>query len=332
MTFLAPANLLLLGILPLIGIFLIWREHIRKNRLMRLGNTVMVFVDSHPFNRHIKMGLWLLAMGMIIIALARPTWGITSEAIEADGVAIIFVVDISNSMDARDISPSRLDRAKLILADIIQNLPNSFIGMVVFAGEAYVQMPLTRDSRSALTFLNAISTQSISQQGTALASALDVALALRDERITQKTVMIVISDGENHEGNPLIPAEKAKQDGIIIHTIGIGTPDGAEIPLIDENGAIIGSKTDAFGAVVITRLDETPLRQIADSTGGIYRLASTTGSEIRDILGQIGALRDEQVQVQIQNRQAERFNIFVILAFMILVGEGFISSKRRSNP
>jgi len=329
MTFLSPISLLLLITLPIMAGFLLWRMRVGRNKLMRLGDRALGLANHHPTNIRVKLLLWIVAIAMLIIAMARPIWGVTSEAIEADGLAVIIVLDISQSMDAQDITPSRLTRAKLIISDLIENLPNVYVGMVVFAGEAYIQLPLTTDNRSALTFLNAVNTQAITQQGTALGSALDEALGLRDDRITQKTIMLVVSDGENHEGNPLIPAEEAKQAGIVIHTIGIGTPNGAEIPIRDEFGAIIGSKNDAFGNVVITRLDEAPLRQIATLTDGIYRLATIGGAEIGDVLGEINAIREEQVRVQIQSRGAERFNVFVALALIVLGIESLIPQKRR---
>lgn len=329
MIFLAPVNLFLLIIIPILGIFLVWRGRVSQKRLEKLGDKTDSLLNWHKRNIRFKRLIWLIGLGMLIIALARPSWGMTNEVMSANNTALIIVLDISNSMNAQDITPSRLDRAKLILTDIILNSTNTQFGMVVFAGEAYVQLPLTTDTQTALTFLNAVSTQSITQQGTALESALDMALNLRDERITDKTVILVISDGENHIGNPLIPAEKAKLEGIIIHAIGVGTPEGAEIPVFDENGVHIGSKMDAFGNAVITRLDENPLRQIADMTGGIYRRGTTNGSEIADILAQIDLMHDEQVQVQIQNRMAERFNIFVILALVLFGVETLIPNTRR---
>jgi Ca-activated chloride channel family protein len=329
MTFLASNHLFLLIIIPILGIFLMWRDQTGRKRLKKLGDKAKSLTNWHKRNIRIKQGLWLMGVAMLIIALARPSWGLTNDVLPTDNMALIIVLDVSQSMDAQDIVPSRLDRAKLILTDIINNMSNTQIGMVVFAGEAYVQLPLTADKQSARTFLNAISTQSITQQGTALESALNVALNLRDGRITSQTVMLVMSDGENHIGNPLIPAEQAKLEGVIIHSIGIGTPEGAEIPIFDETGTSIGSKIDAFGNIVITRLDENPLRQIADMTGGIYRRGTTTGSEIADILGQIDSLRDEQVQISIQNRMAERFHIFILLALALFGIEGLIPSKRR---
>jgi len=328
MTFLEPTNLFLLILIPIFALFFIWRGQIAQKRLKKLGDKANSLINSQKRNKHIKKIIWLIGLGMVIVALARPSWGLTNEIMSVDNMALIILLDISQSMDAQDITPSRLDRAKLILTDIIFNSPNTQIGMVVFAGMASVQFPLTTDTQSAFTFLNTISTQSITQGGTALESALDIALKLRDDRITGKTVLLVVSDGENHIGNPLIPAEKAKLEGVIIHTIGIGTPEGAEIPIFDETGVHIGSKVDAFGNVVITQLNENLLRQIADMTGGIYRRGATNGSETADILTQIDLLNSEQVQLQIQGRMAERFHIFVMIALILFGIEILIPNKR----
>jgi len=328
MTFLAPTNLFLLILIPILGLFFIWRGRIVQKRLENFGDKANSLINWQKRNKHIKKLMWLMGLGMVIIALARPSWGLTHEIMSTDNMALIILLDISQSMDAQDIIPSRLDRAKLILTDIIFNSPNTQIGMVVFAGTAYVQFPLTTDTQSASTFSNAISTQSITKGGTALESALDVALNISNKRITGKTVLLIVSDGENHIGNPLIPAEKAKLEGVIIHTIGLGTPAGAEIPIFDETGVHVGSKVDAFGNVVITRLDENLLRQIADMTGGIYRRGATNGSETADILAQIDSLRDEQVQIQIRGRMAERFHIFVVIALVLFGIEILIPSTR----
>ncbi|MCL4253952.1 MAG: VWA domain-containing protein [Anaerolineae bacterium] len=329
MAFLAPAYLILLMLIPMLGGFLFWRVSISKKRLSRLGYTAQQFVDSANHYHIIRQGLWLLAITMVIIAMARPTWGVSSEPQDVSDNALIFVLDVSNSMDARDILPSRLDRAKLIINTLIEVVSDVQIGIVVFAGEAYVQLPLTSDKRTAQLFLNSINTQSITQQGTALQTALDMALSSRDTRITQNTTLILISDGENHIGNPLMSAENAKNTNVIIHTIGIGTPQGAEIPLLDTEGFVIGARADAFGMTVITRLDEDPLMQIAQITGGIYQRATTTGEEINMIAGQ---MRDAQIKgqnTQLLNRSAERFNVFVVLALILLGIVTFIPQRKR---
>ncbi|PJF31319.1 MAG: hypothetical protein CUN52_02890 [Phototrophicales bacterium] len=329
MSFLAPYHLWLLMILPPLGIFLAWRDHVAQKRLAQFGDKTAQLSNRHQMKQSIKLGIWLLSLGMIIIAFARPTWGVSSDVVRAEGTAVIFILDISNSMDAQDILPSRLERAKLIIADLIKKLPPVQFGMVIFANEAYVQLPLTTDKRTAITFLNAISTQSITRQGTALEDAIHVALQLRDERITQQTIMIILSDGENHIGNPLIPAQQARDMGIIIHTIGLGTPTGTEIPLRDDMGMIIGSRTDAFGNIVITRLEENILMQIAQMTNGVYQRAGIIGEETTMFTEKIREFLDKQVEVQIQNQRAERFNLFVMLALAFLLIEAFIPQTKR---
>ncbi len=329
MTFLAPAYLILLIFVPILGGFLFWRLSIGKKRLSRLGDVAQQFVDSANLNHTIRLIVWLLAITMVIVALARPTWGVSSEPEDVSGNALIFVLDISNSMDARDILPSRLDRAKLIVNTLLEVVSDVQIGIVVFAGEAYVQLPLTSDKRMAQLFLNSVSTQSITQQGTALQTALDVALGLRDSRITQNTTFIVISDGENHIDNPLISAETAKNLGVIIHTIGIGTPQGTEIPLLDAQGSVIGARADAFGTTIITRLNENLLMQIAQITGGVYQRATSTSEEINQIVSQIRNRQIESQNTRLLNRSAERFNVFVALALILFGASAIIPQRKR---
>ena len=329
MAFLSPDYLVLLITVPILGGFLFWRVSISKKRLSRLGDMAQKFADSANISHSIRLGLWSLAITLVIVALARPTWGVSSEPLDVSDNALIFILDVSNSMDARDILPSRLDRAKLIMNTLIEVVSDMQIGIVIFAGEAYVQLPLTSDKRTAQLFLNSISTQSITQQGTALQTALDVALSLQDSRITQNTTLIVISDGENHIGNPLISAENAKNSGVVIHTIGIGTLQGAEIPLLDTAGSVIGARADAFGTIIITRMDENILMQIAQITGGIYQHATSTGEEINTIASQIRNAQIEGQNTQLLNRSAERFNVFVALALMLLGVITFIPQRKR---
>lgn len=331
MTFLAPTYLILLITIPILGGFLFWRVYIGKKRLSYLGDTAQRFVDTVHISHAIRLGLWLLAITLVIIALARPTWGVSSEPLDISGNALIFILDVSNSMDARDILPSRLDRAKLIINTLTEAVSDMQIGIVVFAGEAYIQLPLTQDKRTAQLFLNSISTQSITQQGTALQTALDMALSLQDSRITQNTTLVLISDGENHVGNPLISAENAKNVGIVIHTIGIGTLQGAEIPLLDTQGSVIGARADAFGTTITTRLDENILMQLAQTTGGIYQRATPSGEEVNMIAGQIRTAQIEGQNTRLLNRLAERFNVFVALALILLGISTFIPHRKRGG-
>lgn len=333
MSFNAPIMLLLLFFLPVIGIFLLWRENIRRQHFIQLGDKALIsqLSNQHKGRKTQKWAVWFLALVLLIIASARPTWGVTDAISEVDNMAVILILDISHSMDAEDTSPSRLERAKLIARSLFENAPNTFFGLVLFAGDAFVRLPLTPDTSSAITFLEAVNSDAITQQGTNLALALDVALSVRDERIAPTTIFIILSDGEAHDGNIMASLERTQQAGIIIHAIGVGTVNGAEIPIRDATGQVIGNKTDAFGNVVTTRLEEALLKQLAEATGGIYQRGTETGAEINIVLSEITQLRQNLVQVQIQSRSAERYNIFILLAIGFLLLETLIPAGRKRH-
>jgi Ca-activated chloride channel family protein len=247
-------------------------------------------------------------------------WGVAEEIVEAQGIALIVVLDTSTSMDAQDVLPSRLERAKRAAQELFQGAEGNQLGLVLFAGSAFVQVPLTTDASAALTFLEAASTQSISRQGTALADALALAIETFDERIVSNGIVVVLSDGENHQGDPVAMAEIAAEAGLTIHAIGYGNPDDGEpIPIISPEGTFTGEyKTNASDNLVLSRLDEATLQQVAEVTGGTYQRASDSGIEVVNLLNIIRDLEGDLLERRLETRQIERFEIFVGLALLAL--------------
>ena len=334
MMFAYPLALLLLLLLPVAGGFLIWRSRARENALHRIGDTRMVgtLLSGVSSNRRRwKTILWLIAVGMLIIALAQPAWGMAAEVVETQGVAVIAVLDVSKSMDAEDVGPSRLERAKLDLQELFGALEGNDIGLILFAGNAYVQLPLTNDVHTATTFLQAASSQSITRQGTALEEALRLAIDSFDARLAADAVIVVASDGENHEGDPSAAAEDAADRGITIHTLGYGQEEGATIPVRTGSGST-EIKTDRSGSVVLTRLDETALQQIAETTGGSYRRAGSSGSAISRLAEAIRAQDAGSLGEQTTTRRIQRFGIFVALALLALSAEMLLPETEGAAP
>ncbi|MFW5708766.1 MAG: VWA domain-containing protein [Chloroflexota bacterium] len=329
-----PNVLILLLLIPLAIVSLLWAHRQRINRLNQLGDLALIQSQTTEGGKSAtwRSILWLVALTAIIIALARPVWGTASEAIQAENVALMVVLDVSKSMDAEDIQPSRLERAKLTARTLFEARDENLVSLILFAGDAIVQFPLTSNINLALTFVDAASTDSITRQGTATEAALRLALDTVDERITARTIIVLMSDGENHEGVPQQVAQAAAERGIIIHAVGFGTADGATIPVREPSGEVTGAKTDSAGNVVVTRLNPEPLQAVAEATGGIYREASSAGIETIDLLQEIDTVIAETQTAQQQIRQVDRFGLFLSIAVFALTLDLILSLWRPEAP
>jgi len=335
-TFQDGAFLLLLLLLPLVVVFFAWRERVRAILLRRVGDPELVrelMPQASRTRRIYKAALWLCVVALLIIALARPVWGVDADVIETQGVAVMVVLDVSNSMLAEDILPSRLERARLSIRDLFVGLEGNEIGLILFAGEAFVQFPLTGDAASAETFLNAASTESITRQGTAIQQALQLALDSFDSSRGTAQVVILITDGESTEGDPLSVVDAASERGVIIYTLGYGDPEGAPIPLHDDAGNVIGYKEDRAGNVVSSALNETLLQEFAERTNGLYQRASASGVEVQNLITLINEIESGVLEQSLnaQSRGIERFAIFVALALVALSLEILLPDTGRSR-
>jgi Ca-activated chloride channel homolog len=328
----SPALILLL-ILPLAVIFFVWRHRHYRAALSRVGDADLVralTLRVHPVRRRLKTLLWLIAVAALIVALARPVWGIGEEVFQAEGIAIVVVLDVSRSMDAQDMLPSRLERARLAARDLFERGRGNQFALVIFAGSPVVQFPLTSDLNTALTFLQSASSRSITHQGTAIEDSLWLALDTLDERIAGQSIIVLLSDGENHEGNPRRAAEEAAERGVAVFTIGYGTPEGAPVPRYDDQGEFIGHVEDGSGNVVQSRLEEDVLQEIAAITGGVYQRASDSGIEIINLLAEIDQMEQTLLESSLEIRRVDRFGIFVLIAVLALTVEMFLPERKKS--
>lgn len=327
-----PSAFVLLLLIPVMIALYLWRERRRMATLQRIGDPALIARLTDGVNltrRRLKFALWLTTLTLVIAALGRPVFGVEAEIIETRGIAILVVLDVSNSMDAQDLQPSRIDRAKLAIRDLMQGARGNQFGLILFAGDAFVQFPLTSDVDTALSFVDAASTGSISRQGTAIEDALRLALATFDPRITSNSLIILMSDGENHEGDPLAAAQLAQEQGVTIHAIGYGTPEGDVIPIKDRDGNVIAFRTDQAQNLVRTRLDESILMAIADETDGTYQRATESGIELINLQNTIAALETELLATRFQTRNAQRFAILIALALITLTLEMLLSERSR---
>ena len=268
--FAVPDYLYLLAAIPLLTAVYLLAVRSRRRRLERFGNPqtlAELMPEASPTRMRNKAVFFLTALALLAVAMARPQLGSKLREVEREGVEIMIAVDVSNSMLARDFEPNRLERTKYAVEKVLEGLEEDKVGVIVFAGDAYVQLPITSDYLTARNFVAQISPNMVSKQGTALGSAISLAASSFTSGSENSRVVILITDGENHEDDPLAAAEHAASQGVKIYTSGIGTPEGAPIEL---GGDFI---RDENGDIVVSKLDEKTLQEIALATGGAYVLS-----------------------------------------------------------
>lgn len=320
MTFGAPQFLLALAMLPALMIF-VWRALVRRAAaVQRIGDPALIerLSMANRLRRVLRIVLWFLGTALIIVALARPQWGSDIEIVEQRGVQVMVALDISRSMLAQDVKPTRLDRAKLEIADLIARLDGDEVGIVLFSGASFIQSPLTSDYATARTYLNHASTNAITRQGTAIGEAIGTALAGFSNQRTSQKIIVIMTDGENHEGDPVAVARQAAAEGAVIYTVGFGSPDGQPIPEYDEQGNVTGYRQDAQGQVITSQLDEATLQQVAEAGGGRYFRAAEQGT-IAGLATEIQSFQDESLQSEFNQKRVERFQLFLLVGALSLI-------------
>lgn len=324
-----PQYLYLLLLLPVMALLFIINEIRKRRARKRLGEARLVeslmpeLSDSRP---PVKFLILLLAVLSGVIMLSRPQFGSRIEDVKKQGVEVIIALDVSNSMLSEDIQPDRLSRAKQAISRLIDNLQNDRIGLIVFAGDAYTQVPITTDYASAKMFLSMISPEMVPKQGTAIGSAIDLGIRSFTPGEGKSKAMIIITDGENHEDDPVAQAEQAAKDGIVIYTIGIGSTEGVPVPVV-VNGRKEYLK-DAQGNTVISRLDEDILKKIALSTNGTYVRANNSDIGLDQIFSDIKKMKKQELESSQYSEYNDQFQIFTALALFLLIFEFIIMDRK----
>jgi Ca-activated chloride channel family protein len=325
-----PENLYLLLLLPVHLLFTFLALRKRKKLLNAFGSNQLVkrlMRSVNPQRRIMKALFPILGLFFLILAMARPQFGTRVETVKREGQDLIVALDVSVSMMAQDIRPSRLEKAKLEISSMLDRLQGDRIGLVAFAGDAFLQCPLTLDYGAAKMFLSAIGPDIVSLPGTSIANAVETSLkAFKEEEKTNK-VLILITDGEDHTGRIPEVAEAAAEKGVIIHTIGIGTREGVPIPLQDSGQ---GFKKDRKGEVVLTRLDESVLAQLSEKTGGEYFLASANEQELNAIFRSIAEMDKKELSAKEVTIFDEKFQIFLAIGLILILVEFLIFESRKS--
>lgn len=323
--FAAPHYLLLLLLIPFfflgMGLWL-WG---RRRRLRRFGDEALVNELMPSWSRGklwVRTVLLSLAFFFFVIGLSRPQIGAKLKDHKIKGAEIMIVLDVSNSMLAQDYSPDRLERAKLAISRITDKLKDDRIGLIVFAGTSFVQLPITSDYVSAKMFLNSISTESIPIQGTAIGEAISTAVRGFSAQSEHSRAIIVITDGENHEDDAVAAAKQAAEAGIKVYTIGVGSADGQPIPM---NGELLKDKD---GNIVVTRLDEETLRKVASAGGGAYVHAGNDEFGLTPIISDIRKMEDEEYNSVVFEEYNEQFMYFLGIALVFFVLEMLVGDRR----
>ena len=323
--FAAPHYLLLLLLIPFfflgMGLWL-WG---RRRRLRRFGDEALVNEMMPSWSRGklwVRTVLLSLAFFFFVIGLSRPQIGAKLKDHKIKGAEIMIVLDVSNSMLAQDYSPDRLERAKLAISRITDKLKDDRIGLIVFAGTSFVQLPITSDYVSAKMFLNSISTESIPIQGTAIGDAISTAVRGFSAQSEHSRAIIVITDGENHEDDAVAAAKQAAEAGIKVYTIGVGSADGQPIPM---NGELLKDKD---GNIVVTRLDEETLRKVASAGGGAYVHAGNDEFGLTPIISDIRKMEDEEYNSVVFEEYNEQFMYFLGIALVFFVLEMLVGDRR----
>lgn len=337
MRFFEPIYLLALILIPIIGMFLWWSISRKKKVLARFGDMPLIMraASGISFGRQAGKGIMLLAAVLFLsLAAAKPQLGTHMEMMKREGVDIIIAVDVSKSMDAQDVKPgpiSRLEKAKQQIRSLItpDRLRGDRVGLVAFAGEAFTQCPLTLDYTAARMFLDVIDSDIIPTPGTAIGEAIRKGTQgfIREER--KHKAMILLTDGEDHDTDPLGAADEARKQGIRVYTVGIGNPEGEPIPIYNKRGERVGFKKDADGSVIISKMDETTLEKIALSTGGRYYRASPSELELDKIYDDISKMEKKELEGKMLLQYDDRFQWPLALALLFIIWEVFIPERVR---
>jgi Ca-activated chloride channel family protein len=322
------ANAQYLLLLLLIPVFFIVQAvvlKLRRRRIRKFGDEALVAKLMPSYAKAkvwVRLSMFSLGFFFFAIGLSRPQIGAKLKEHETKGAEIMIVLDVSNSMLAEDYSPNRLERAKLAISRLVDKLREDRIGLIVFAGNSFVQLPITTDYVSAKMFLNSISTESVPVQGTAIGEAINTAIRSFSAQSEKSRAVIVITDGENHEDDPVAAAKQAGEMGVRVFAIGVGSPEGKPIPM---DGELLKDKE---GNIVVTRLDEKVLQEVAEAGNGVYVRAGNSEFGLNPIIDEIRKMEDEKYSSVVFEEFDEQFMYFLGIALVFFVIEMLIGDRK----
>jgi len=332
--------LYLLAVIPVLIVAFVVLLRFRARSLRRFGEPAILerlAENASRAKRWVKFGILMITFALLILGLANPQIGTRLEEVKQEGVDLFVALDVSLSMKAEDIKPNRLEKAKFELRNLISRLRGDRIGLVVFAGEAYTQFPLTTDYSAANLFLDAVDVDAVPTPGTSIGSAIGRALESFNFEEPSTKVLVIITDGENTEGDAFEAADEAARKGVLVYAIGMGSPSGTPIPLINAAGQQVDFKRDRSGSVVMTKLDESALEQIVTIGNGKYFRGTTAQDELNEIYKAINALQKREFGVRQFTDYEDRFQWLVGAGLLFLLLELLTTEKKsvwlaRWNP
>ena len=324
-----PDFLYLLFLLPALVAFYVYAMIVKKKAIKKYGNPTLLaelIPEVSTKRQHLKFWLLFGAITMVIFIIAGPQFGSKLETVKRQGVEIMVCLDVSNSMLAEDVSPNRLDKAKQMLSRLTDGFTNDKVGLIVFAGDAFTQLPITSDYISAKMFLSSINPSMVSTQGTAIGAAINLAARSFTPDETTDKAIILITDGENHEDDAIGAAKAAAEKGIHVNIEGMGDPKGSPIPIQGSNNYM----KDKDGNVVITKLNEQMGQEIAAAGNGMYVRADNTNSALKALQKEIEKMNKTELDSKVYSEYDEQFQIFAWIALFLLIAD-FMTLDRKNR-
>lgn len=324
-----PTYLYLLLLLPFLAVLYLYSNYRRRKAIRNFGDPelmALLMPDVSKYRPSVKFWLVFTAIGLFAVLLARPQFGSKLETVKRQGVEVMIALDISNSMLAQDVQPSRLEKAKRLVEQLVDKMENDKVGMIVFAGDAFTQLPITSDYISAKMFLESINPSLISKQGTAIGAAINLAVRSFTSQEEVGRAVIVITDGENHEGGAVEAAKAATEKNIQVNVLGVGMLDGTPIPVEGTNDF----RRDRDGNVVVTRLNEQMCQEIAQAGNGIYVRVDNSNAAQKTITQEINKMAKADVETQVYTEFNEQFQAIAWIILLLLSVEMLILGRK--NP
>jgi Ca-activated chloride channel family protein len=317
--------------IPVLILGIIFYNRWKKKSLSLFGDSKLLKELMHSYSKgrtQIKNVFTILIFTLLIIGIANPQIGTKMEEVKREGVDLMIAIDLSNSMLAEDIKPNRLEKSKLAISRLIDKLEGDRIGLIVFAGEAYVQLPITTDYSAAKLFLSTVNTNIVPTQGTEIAKAIDLSVQSFDMKNVQNKAIIIITDGESHDEKAIESAQQAQELGIFVHTLGMGLSRGGPIPIYNKYGNQIGYRKDREGNTVVSKLNENLLQEIASAGAGIYVRANNSKAGLSALFAEINKMEKKEIGTMVFTEYKDRFQLFIGFALLLLLADLILLNRK----
>ena len=317
--------------IPVLIIAMLLYSKWKATALALFGDSRLIKELMHSFSKRrtqIKNILTILIFILLIIGITNPQVGTKMEEVKREGVDLMIAIDLSNSMMAEDIKPNRLERAKLAISRLIDKLEGDRIGLIVFAGEAYVQLPITTDYSAAKLFLSTVSTNIVPTQGTEIAKAIDLSIQSFDMENAQNKAIIIITDGESHDEKAIESSAQANELGIFVHTLGMGLSKGGPIPIYNKYGNRTDYRQDRDGNTIVSKLNEQLLQQIASAGKGTYVRANNSKAGLSSLFAEINKMEKKEIGTMVFTEYKDRFQLFIGLALLLLITDLMLLARK----